>query len=179
MTFSHVPPTSTIRLGKIKVFLERMGLDFSPDVELFVVAHVGDDIVACGGIAGRVLKNIAIDESVQGEGVALSLMSELLKVAYADGRDELFLFTKPMYEEVFESCGFKLIDGAANKVILMENRYNIEAYKKRLHKLRHSGEVVGSIVMNCNPFTLGHRYLVEQACERSDWVHLYVVKEDA
>lgn len=179
MTFSHVPPTSTIRLAKIKAFLERMGLDFSPDVELFVIAQENDDIVACGGIAGRVLKNIAIDESVQGEGLALSLMSELLKVAYADGRDELFLFTKPQYEEVFEACGFKLIDEAAGKVILMENRYNIEAYKNRLHKLRHSGEVVGSIVMNCNPFTLGHRYLVEQACERSHWVHLFVVKEDA
>jgi [citrate (pro-3S)-lyase] ligase len=33
--------------------------------------------------------------------------------------------------------------------------------------------------MNCNPFTLGHRYLVEQACARSFWVHLFVVKEDA
>jgi len=179
VVFSHVPSTSTIRLAKVKAFLERMGLDYSPDIELFVIAQENDDIVACGGIAGRVLKNIAIDESVQGEGLALSLMSELLKVAYADGRDELFLFTKPQYEEVFEACGFKLIDGAAGKVILMENRYNIEAYKNRLHKLRHSGEVVGSIVMNCNPFTLGHRYLVEQACERSHWVHLFVVKEDA
>ena len=179
MVFSHVPSSSTIRLQKVKAFLERMDLDYSPDVELFVIAQVDDEIVACGGIAGRVLKNIAIDERMQGEGVALSLMSELLNVAYADGRDELFLFTKPIYEEVFESCGFKIIDQAAGKVVLMENRYNIEDYKRRLHKLRHSGEVVGSIVMNCNPFTLGHRYLVEQACERSFWVHLFVVKEDA
>ncbi len=179
MVFSHVPCTSTIRLQKVKVFLERMGLDYSSDVELFVIAQVDDEIVACGGIAGRVLKNIAIDERMQGEGVALSLMSELLSVAYADGRDELFLFTKPLYEEIFESCGFKVIDQAAGKVVLMENRYNIEEYKRRLYKLRHSGEVVGSIVMNCNPFTLGHRYLVEQACERSFWVHLFVVKEDA
>lgn len=179
MVFSHVLPSSTIRLQKVKVFLERMELEFSSDVELFVIAQENDEIVACGGIAGKVLKNIAIDESMQGEGVALSLMSELLKVAYANGRDELFLFTKPQYEEVFEACGFKIIDQAAGKVILMENRYNIEAYKNRLHKLRHSGEVVGSLVMNCNPFTLGHRYLVEEACKRSFWVHLFVVKEDA
>lgn len=179
MVFSHVLPSSTIRLQKVKVFLERMELEFSSDVELFVIAQENDEIIACGGIAGKVLKNIAIDESMQGEGVALSLMSELLKVAYANGRDELFLFTKPQYEEVFEACGFKIIDQAAGKVILMENRYNIEAYKNRLHKLRHSGEVVGSLVMNCNPFTLGHRYLVEEACKRSFWVHLFVVKEDA
>ena len=179
MVFSHVMSSSTIRLQKIKDFLERMELDYSSDVELFVIAEEKSEIVACGGIAGRVLKNIAIDESVRGEGVALSLMSELLKLSYAWGRDELFLFTKPLYEEIFESCGFKTIEHASNKVVLMENRYNIEQYKKRLRKLKHSGEVVGSIVMNCNPFTLGHRYLVECACERSSWVHLFVVKEDA
>ena len=32
--------------------------------------------------------------------------------------------------------------------------------------------------MNANPFTLGHRYLVEQACKSSDVVHLFVVSED-
>lgn len=179
MVFSHVSPQSVRRLAKIKLFLERMGLDYSFDVELFVIAQEGEEIVACGGIAGRVLKNIAIDASKQGEGVALGLMSELLNVAYELGREELFLFTKPQYEEVFESCGFKLIDHASDKVVLMENRYNIEDYKRRLHKLRKSGDVVGSIVMNCNPFTLGHRYLVEQACLQSHWVHLFVVKEDA
>ena len=70
MVFSHVLPSSTIRLQKVKAFLERMELEFSSDIELFVIAHENDEIVACGGIAGRVLKNIAIDESMQGEGVA-------------------------------------------------------------------------------------------------------------
>lgn len=179
ITFSHVLASNMVRIERIKLFLEQMELDFSPDVELFVIAQENGEIVACGGIADRVLKNIAISERVQGEGVALSVMSELLKVAYADGRDELFLFTKPHYEAVFEACGFKTIEQAGEKVILMENSYSIEAYKKRLRKLRHSGDVVGSIVMNCNPFTLGHRYLVEKACEYSHWVHLFVVKEDA
>ena len=75
MVFSHVMPSSTIRLQKIKDFLERMALDYSSDVELFVIAEENNEIVACGGIAGRVLKNIAIDDSFRGEGVALSLMS--------------------------------------------------------------------------------------------------------
>ncbi|RAU81270.1 [citrate (pro-3S)-lyase] ligase, partial [Klebsiella pneumoniae] len=35
------------------------------------------------------------------------------------------------------------------------------------------------IVMNANPFTLGHRWLVEQAASQCDWLHLFVVKEDA
>jgi [citrate (pro-3S)-lyase] ligase len=33
--------------------------------------------------------------------------------------------------------------------------------------------------MNANPFTLGHRHLVEQAAARCDALHLFVVREDA
>ncbi len=33
--------------------------------------------------------------------------------------------------------------------------------------------------MNANPFTLGHRHLVEQAAAQCDALHLFVVREDA
>ena len=32
--------------------------------------------------------------------------------------------------------------------------------------------------MNCNPFTLGHRYLIEQASEKVDHLYVFVVEED-
>lgn len=37
----------------------------------------------------------------------------------------------------------------------------------------------GAIVMNANPFTLGHRYLAQRAAESCDSVHIFVVREDA
>lgn len=37
---------------------------------------------------------------------------------------------------------------------------------------------VGAIVMNANPFTLGHRYLVEQARAACGVLHLFMVSED-
>ena len=37
---------------------------------------------------------------------------------------------------------------------------------------------VGSIVMNCNPFTKGHRYLIEQAAKQVDKLVIFVVEED-
>jgi len=39
-------------------------------------------------------------------------------------------------------------------------------------------EKIGSIVMNCNPFTKGHRYLIEQALNRVDFLIIFVVEED-
>ena len=36
----------------------------------------------------------------------------------------------------------------------------------------------GCIVMNCNPFTLGHRYLIEQAAKKVERLYVMVVRED-
>lgn len=41
----------------------------------------------------------------------------------------------------------------------------------------HTGRT-GAIVMNCNPFTLGHRYLIETACKQVDRLLIFVVEED-
>ena len=37
---------------------------------------------------------------------------------------------------------------------------------------------IGSIVMNCNPFTLGHQYLIETAIKSCDYLYIFVVEED-
>ena len=37
---------------------------------------------------------------------------------------------------------------------------------------------IGAIVMNCNPFTYGHRYLIEEALKRVEFLIIFVVEED-
>lgn len=37
---------------------------------------------------------------------------------------------------------------------------------------------IGSVVMNCNPFTLGHRFLIETALTQCDFLIIFVVQED-
>lgn len=37
---------------------------------------------------------------------------------------------------------------------------------------------IGAIVMNCNPFTYGHRYLIEQAMEKVNFLIIFVVEEN-
>lgn len=59
---------------------------------------------------------------------------------------------------------------------------DLDHYKQMLAKvysgIRSSQTVVGSIVMNCNPFTLGHRYLIEQCAKKCDILMVFVVQED-
>lgn len=49
-----------------------------------------------------------------------------------------------------------------------------------LTKYRKGGDnsYNGSIVMNCNPFTLGHRYLIEYAASKVDNLYIFVVEEN-
>lgn len=51
----------------------------------------------------------------------------------------------------------------------------LDAYKNFLRERRLK---VGCIVMNANPFTLGHKYLVEYAAARVDKLFIMVVSED-
>jgi [citrate (pro-3S)-lyase] ligase len=54
----------------------------------------------------------------------------------------------------------------------------INTYVERYFSDFNVDGTVGSIVMNCNPFTRGHRYLIEQALKMVDHLIIFVVEED-
>lgn len=68
----------------------------------------------------------------------------------------------------------------------LEALYNWDLYCKELEckkrkfqkKINKDIKTAGSIVMNCNPFTKGHRYLVECALKKVDYLYIFVVEED-
>ena len=168
------------RREAVDLFLHQHQLSLEADCERVIVAEDQRRIVGCGANAGCVLKCIAVDPSLQGEGLSLKLLTELMTLAYELGRSELFLFTKPDNAALFSSAGFWPIARAGDQAVLMENsRERLARYCRQLTMYRQPGEKIGAIVMNANPFTLGHRWLVEQAARQCDWLHLFVVKEDA
>ncbi len=64
--------------------------------------------------------------------------------------------------------------------ISADDNFLVDAWLKQhfsdFHPAKH--EKVGAIVMNCNPFTYGHRYLIEYASARVDRLIVFVVEED-
>lgn len=52
----------------------------------------------------------------------------------------------------------------------------IENIKK--YQVESNHKKIGAIVMNCNPFTLGHRYLIDTAMKQVDYLYLFVVEEN-
>ena len=164
---------------RVEAFLTANGLRLAPLDRYVVVTRDedGDEILAGGGLDGNVIKCVAVSESARSEGLMNILVSRLIAIAREEGRESVKAFTKPENEGIFKSLGFGLL-ASAPKAILMENgRGGLPEYKKYLASLARPGRN-GAIVMNANPFTKGHRYLVEQAASLVDNLYVIVVRED-
>ena len=143
---------------KVENFLVRNALRLEEvDLYLAVLDDEGD-ILAGGGLRRDIIKCIAVSESARSAGLSVPLISRLISLAAERGHTNVKVFTKPGNRSVFESLGFRLL-AEAPMAILMENGRGLEDYCQYLRGHRADGV----IVMNANPFTLGHRYLVEQA----------------
>ncbi|MBQ9192549.1 MAG: [Bacteroidales bacterium] len=143
---------------KVEDFLGGNGLRLE-EVDLYLAVLDGEgDILAGGGLRRDLIKCIAVSEKARSAGLSVPLMSRLISVAAERGHTNVKVFTKPENRSVFESMGFHVL-AEAPKAILMENGRGLADYCAYLRVHQASGV----IVMNANPFTLGHRYLVEQA----------------
>lgn len=164
---------------RVEAFLAANGLRLAPLDRYVVVTRDedGDEILAGGGLDGNVIKCVAVSESARSEGLMNILVSRLIAIAREEGRESVKAFTKPENEGIFKSLGFTLL-ASSPKAILMENGSGgLPEYRKYLESLARPGRN-GAIVMNANPFTKGHRYLVEQTASQVDNLYVIVVKED-
>ena len=154
----EIPLSSPFFRAKVARFLEDNGL--RPEVldSYYALQSSDGSLIAGAGLAGDVVKCVAVASNLRSEGLLTPLLSHLVSQAAAKGILNLKVFTKPEYRAVFESLGFKLL-ASAPQAILMENGRGLEEYCKYLSQFKASGV----IVMNANPFTLGHKYLVERA----------------
>lgn len=180
MVFNQVKRSEKKKIAEIIEFLHLNDLEMDTSVEIFITISHDEQLLACGGIAGNIIKCVAISEAARGQGLALRLATELVNLAYERHHSHLFIYTKSQNEALFRQCGFFAIASVPGVVVLMENSANrLQRYCKQLAELRQPGKKIGSIVMNANPFTLGHQYLICQAAANCDWLHLFLVKEDS
>lgn len=164
---------------RVEAFLAANGLRLAPLDRYVVVTRDedGNEILAGGGLDGNVIKCVAVSESARSEGLMNILVSRLIAIAREEGRESVKAFTKPENEGIFKSLGFALIASSPNAILMENGRGGLPEYRKYLESLARPGRN-GAIVMNANPFTKGHRYLVEQAASQVDNLYVIVVKED-
>lgn len=167
-------------LEQVRGLLKASGLGLDADVELFATARdASGRLLACLGLAGDVVKCAASAPEVRGEGVTARLMQRILDEASDRGRTHLFAFTRPGNRAILEGLGFHALAVTDDAVLLENTPFGLSSYVAGLARLRRPGRRIGGVVLNANPFTLGHRYLVERAASECDALHVFVVGEDA
>ena len=165
------------KLTAWQTLLKQAGLTPDMDWETTVLIWDEGDLVAAASRMGNLLKCIAVDDSHQGEGLTATLLTQLRQDAFQAGHSHLFLYTKPKNREMFSSLFFYPIAETAD-VLLMENKESgIDDFLESLPD-DLCGGTVGALVMNCNPFTKGHRYLIETAAKECLRVYVFVLSED-
>ena len=164
---------------KLRSFLKKQKLSLDNDIEYSMILLDDDNIVATGSFSNNVLKCIAVDDEYKSFGLSARVITHLLNEQHRRGRTHLFIYTKPENRRIFSELGFYPIADVKDKVVLMENRIN--GIKNYLDEIAgDTGEIVpsGSVVVNCNPFTNGHKYLLEYAASKCQLLHVFVVWED-
>lgn len=182
-----VPLTMSLWRRRVEQFLEANQLRLDEvDYYAVVTRPDSDEILAGGGLQGDIVKCIAVGEQLRDEHISNRLISHLISEASQRGHQSVKVFTKPQNRQIFESLGFRLV-GEAPLAILMENGQGIERYKSYLQGVSdaisrtpvpphpHTSSI---IVMNANPFTRGHQYLIEQAAQQVEHLFVIPVKED-
>ena len=166
------------------------------------------NIIATGSCFGNTLRCLAVSSEHQGEGLMNQIISHLIEVQFERGNTHLFLYTKCSSAKFFGDLGFYEIARIDGQIVFMENRRTgFKNYLKKLKEssalqlqtltkdtsantatlqsdnalpdTSTADRKIAALVMNANPFTLGHQYLVEKAARENDLLHLFIVSEDA
>lgn len=145
-----------------------------------IAEDLAGNTAATASLFGNVIRMVAVSSEYREAGLSAVVISKLLEAARVSGASHFFVYTKPETALRFSAFGFRCIAETPAVSLLEIGEPGLGAYKKYLAEAKFhdgTGKSNGAIVMNCNPFTRGHRYLVEQAAACCD--HLYIIAVEA
>jgi [citrate (pro-3S)-lyase] ligase len=174
------PPDAPPEMEDVRRLLRANSLELETQVDVFVICRAQGHVIACAGLYHNTIKCVAIAAPWRGESLSLRLGTEVMRVAAERHQFHLFLYSSPHNLPFFRGWGFYPLVEVPALVMLMENSpVAIKQYCDTLGAERRPGMKIGGIVLNANPFTLGHQHLVETAARECDGLHVFVVREDA
>ena len=168
------------QVKEVKDFLGSFELQLDDNVDYTIVIRQNEKIKATCSKSKNIFKCFAVSDDLRGEGIAAILMGALCDRLFEEGVYHSFIFTKVENTDIFTSLGYKVIHEIENVTLLESGIYDIKKYLKDLQKEYNIDKSIekSALVMNCNPFTLGHRYLIEEASRQSKEVLVFIVEED-
>ena len=142
------------------------------------IYHHSGDIAATGSLDRNILKCLVVCKKYQSENLLTHLVMALLDELRERSYTNSFVYTKPKNIVFFKSLGYRVVAETENLAFLEQGVPSFSDYLKLLKEHFVEGTSNSAIVMNANPFTLGHQYLVETAASQSSHLYVFVVSED-
>lgn len=163
-------------------FLKKLGFEYiKEDVDCTMILYnLNDDIIGTGSYKNRTLKYVAVAEYFR-DSTAFTMIVTHLSNKILENNNSCFVFTKPTTAKLFENIGFSIIATAEPLFSVLEFGFeSIKTYQKYLKSIKKETKTknIASIVVNCNPFTNGHKYLIEKAALENEILYLFVVEEN-
>lgn len=166
----------------INALLDKFSLTQDDDVEQILGVIDKGHLIAMAANSGKVLKQFAIHPDYQGSNITAALVAVMRKHLFDKGYSLCQVYTKPCNEFKFTSLGFRVLAVSDHAVLLESGSEGIDKYISVLGIIAEEksakDKVCGCIVMNANPFTNGHKYLVENALTKCELLFIIVVEED-
>ncbi len=160
-------------------FLQANHLQPEPLDTAFALRDTNQRLIGFGGRAKDVLKCFAFDPVYRGQALLDPLISELITDAFTNGIEDLLIYTRIEYRDLFSHFRFTEVAHTDTVVLLHRGTHTPQAAMDALLLAIQPEETVGAIVMNANPFTLGHRALVDTAAKQVERLLVFVVEHDA
>lgn len=174
-----ISPSNKRAMAQMDALLAREGIE--RDRNLTYSAAIYDDdgqMIATGSLFENTLRCLAVDGAHRGEGLMAVIVAHLVQAQIERGHTHLFLYTKVDSAKFFAPLGFTEIARVDGRLVFMENRRDgFSRYLKSLAPYA-GGRPGAALVMNANPFTLGHETLVARAAKENERVVLFVLSED-
>ena len=165
--------------ARVEELLRRQGIRLDANLDRCLgIFDAEDTLIATGSCFRNTLRCIAVSSAQLGKGWMEPLVSRLCETVFEQGYINVYVYTKAVAAPYFKALGFHEIVSIDEGVSFLEyKRSGFPSYLRRLSACRGK-KAACAVVMNANPFTLGHRYLVEQAAKDYAAVHVFVVSED-
>ena len=159
-------------------FLNTHHLDYELDINYAILVYNEQELIATASLANNVMKCFTVKKEYSGQNITGLMFNYLVQVLNERNIYHYFVFTSPEKEKVFASFSMKRVVKTMNTVLLEggDDILNVLGRLKSEYKI--SDNKKGCVIINANPMTLGHLYLVEEGAKNHDEFLVFVVSED-
>lgn len=166
------PEKETLWLG----FLKDRGLFPEEIPETVFFLWENGTLLGTASLSGDLIRHFAVDPAHRGEDLSARLLTAIRSFAFERNVPRLYLLTKPENERVFRSLLFEPVAETPSAVFMESPGGGLSELLSPFSSLPKGKN--GVIVLNADPFTLGHRALIEKAAALCDAVFVFVLSEE-